>query len=165
MAYPHLGKLPLMLHPLLGILRKWCFPVKKKGTGKMRKLSLCGYVWLLITFLAAGCSREDTDRLAKIGQISKERTQAALANMEKDHIATKSGGLTLFPSDVAHRVQQRLKSDKKLAELNIEISAEGGEVELQGIVHNDTQRKRAVELASETVGVAKVKDNLKVQPD
>jgi hypothetical protein len=65
------------------------------------------------------------------------------------------------------RVSSRLRSDKKLTDVSIQVRASGGIVELRGTVADLSQRRRAVELAETTVGVENVLDALvvpEVQP-
>jgi osmotically-inducible protein OsmY len=54
----------------------------------------------------------------------------------------------------------RLSTDKLLAKQPIQVQVHGGEVLLMGTVENVDQRRRAVQLAEGTLGVAKVVDRL-----
>jgi osmotically-inducible protein OsmY len=59
-------------------------------------------------------------------------------------------------------VAARLRWDKSLEGSDIQIQVNEKTVELQGTVENLLQRRRAVDLAESTVGVAKVDDRLEV---
>lgn len=66
--------------------------------------------------------------------------------------------------ELVHRVEGRLRYDKALegAEIRVEPGNDG--LVLSGRVRSETQRRRALELAETTAGVAKVIDNLSVVP-
>jgi osmotically-inducible protein OsmY len=62
-------------------------------------------------------------------------------------------------------VLTRLRWDKGLAGTAVQVDTPGtGVVRLQGIVADDQQRRRAVDLAESTQGVEKVVDELTVGP-
>ncbi len=58
------------------------------------------------------------------------------------------------------RVSIRLRWDKNLADMPIQVSSKGAVVELKGAVRDLDQRRRAVEIAESTAGVEKVVDAL-----
>ncbi|HWL74549.1 MAG TPA: BON domain-containing protein, partial [Burkholderiaceae bacterium] len=66
---------------------------------------------------------------------------------------------------VQGRVYGRLRWDKATAGAPIEIQVEGEDVVvLSGSVPKESARKKAVELANDTVGVREVVDKLRVEP-
>lgn len=66
---------------------------------------------------------------------------------------------------VRGRVYSRLRWDKNLADSALDIDAEeGGLVTLRGRVPTNTAKQKAVELATDTVGVNRVVDELTVEP-
>ncbi len=67
--------------------------------------------------------------------------------------------------DVLSKVQMRLKWDQTLAEVDIQASQHEETITLTGTVKNDQQKQYALTLAEQTVGVKKVKDEVKVQKD
>lgn len=110
---------------------------------------------LCILFLLAGCARQDADSLARIGR--------KLAERAGDWIGDVREQLDLGGGDsVQARVTQRLRWEKKLADVAIEVKAQGAEVELCGIVPDHALKLRALELAEATTGVQKVIDNIQV---
>lgn len=66
---------------------------------------------------------------------------------------------------VQGRVYGRLRWDKAIAGSAIDVQVEGEDVVvLSGSVAKDSARKKAVELANDTVGVREVVDKLRVEP-
>jgi hypothetical protein len=119
-------------------------------------------VWLLLGLaaLTAGCSRQDTERLARIGKHLGARAEALTADCRASLGSNWNG----VGEDVGlgARVWARLRWDKALAELPIQVQAAGATIDLKGTVRDLTQRRRAVELAESTTGVEKVNDQLQV---
>jgi osmotically-inducible protein OsmY len=122
----------------------------------MRWLVLCSGL-----AIAAGCKQEDADRLARVSQTVTARVQQAAADADsplfKEWHAVRQGWDEVT---LAGRVVARLRWDKQLADVSIQVSVKGGEVELKGTIQNAGQRQRAVELAGSTTGVEKVHDSL-----
>jgi hypothetical protein len=122
-------------------------------------------LWLLAALLAVGgCSRQDADRLARVGRKSMCKAQAVLGhatcNLTNGWQGLPDG---LEGAGVDQRVLGRLRWDRSLAETTIEVQAKGKQVELKGKVRDLAQRRRAVELAETTVGVEKVTDLLQIE--
>ena len=118
--------------------------------------------WLLAAGLAlglAGCNRQDTDTLARLGRKLLDRTHGATQEMrDKLDLPGPARELTL-----ADRVQARLRWDRALADTAIEVTGHDQEVALTGSVRTPDQRARAVELAETTAGVEKLTDTLTVR--
>ena len=114
----------------------------------------------LIFLLGAGCNRQDVDGLGRIGRKVLDRTQGAVSPLREkfDHTLKGIGAVGL-----KDRVVQRLHWDKELAEINFEVVATNGEIELKGTLKRTEQRRRAVELAESTVGVERVTDHLQME--
>ena len=127
----------------------------------MRTWGLCGIVAVCCLSIL-GCKKSDTDRLEKIGKISKKRALRTLSDLERDHLSGLPKGLCYFRNDTAYKVQQRLKGDRELHKYDIEVTGEGNTVMLKGRVQTDTQRLRAKTIALETVDVKEVKNGLKL---
>jgi hypothetical protein len=107
--------------------------------------------------LAAGCSRDDADGLARVGRKLQDRAEA-LASELQSIINLDLGGHTALETRVLHR----LRWDRTLADQAITVKAQGSEVELHGTVADAAQKRRAVEIAESTVGVEKVIDQLRL---
>jgi osmotically-inducible protein OsmY len=116
------------------------------------------YRWLFLALaLTAGCNRQDTEALTRIGKKIVARTDAVTCDL-KASAATSwqvgpDGGIT-------GRVAARLRWDKQLADTPIDVQATENTIELRGTVRDLEQHRRAVMLAETTVGVEGVRDSL-----
>ncbi len=116
-------------------------------------------VWLLgLAVLVTGCSRQDTERLARIGKHIAARAEAVTVDCHAQLGSSWNG----VGESVGARVWARLRWDSALADLPIHVYVAGGTVELKGTVRNIDQRRRALELAETTTGVEKVNDQLQI---
>jgi hypothetical protein len=129
----------------------------------MGKLRSGGWVLLGLAALAAGCNRQDTERLARVGRRVVAKAEALTSDLRENLgdgwkgfcASTELAGLEA-------RVAARLRWDKGLTDAAVTVHATGGDVELKGTVHDPTQRRRAVELAESTAGVEKVTDSMQL---
>lgn len=118
--------------------------------------------WLLaLAMLLSGCSRQDTDRLGKIGKIVGQRVEAVVGDMTEDlskrlHQARENRQ----QNQLSWQITKRLEGDQGLADCKIEVFVQGGQVELKGHVKDLQQRRRIVEVVESTAGVTRVKDSL-----
>ena len=123
--------------------------------------------WVLAGVVAAGwgCSREDTDRLSRVGRKAAARAEAVTGGAG-GKLALGWQALNADVDGLAPdaRISARLRWDRSLADNPIRVYAREGEVELTGTVRDLKQRRRAVELAETTVGVERVKDSLELAP-
>ena len=118
-----------------------------------------GVFWSVILVLVAGCNRQDTDSLARIGRKIVDRSEETTRGLrEKIH-----QGLPEMNASLQDRVQRRLRWDRALEGTAMEVKASGEEVEIKGTVKTPEQRRRAVDLVENTVGVERVLDSLKVE--
>jgi hypothetical protein len=116
------------------------------------------YHWLLLTLaLAAGCNRQDTEALTRIGKKIVARTDAVTCDLKASAVTSWQVGPDGGPDG---RVAARLRWDKQLADSPVEVQAFGNTVALRGTVRDLEQHRRAVMLAETTVGVEGVKDSL-----
>jgi osmotically-inducible protein OsmY len=111
----------------------------------------------------AGCSKTDKERLERVARKVTEKA-ALLSAATNDRLQT---GFQGFPAnlDLANlgmRVSDRIHWDKELADLTLQVEANGGVVTLRGVVANLAQRQRAVGLADSTIGVVRVVDELQI---
>jgi osmotically-inducible protein OsmY len=114
--------------------------------------------WLfLMLVLAAGCNRQDTEALARIG-----KKIAARAEIVTGEVRTRAANSWLGDTDLSleSRVAARLRWDKQLLDAPVEVHASGTVVELRGKVHDLQQHRRVVMLVESTTGVEEVKDDL-----
>lgn len=120
-----------------------------------------GWLILALAIGACGCGEQDADHLARIGQLVAGKSEAltADANMKlADGWQAMRGDAAQIGLDA--RVAARLRWDKSLQKVPIDIHCEAGVVTLKGTVTELAQRRRAVDLAESTAGVQKVVDNL-----
>jgi osmotically-inducible protein OsmY len=105
----------------------------------------------------AGCNRQDTEALTRIGQKVQSRTEAVTGDLKNTAAASWH---IIGDSGVESRVAARLRWDKELAGAAIDVLSSGSGVELRGRVATFEQRRRAVMLAESTTGVEGVQDSL-----
>jgi osmotically-inducible protein OsmY len=124
-----------------------------------------GWPWFLAGLVAlGGCSRQDADRLARVGRKGMGKAEAAVGSLNNNLAHGWPGGVDAFgDAGLDQRVAARLRWDRTLAALTIDVQAHGKEIELKGKVQDLTQRRRAVELAETTAGVEKVTDLLQTE--
>ena len=119
--------------------------------------------WLLpVTVWITGCNGEETERLAHVGHKVMEKIESATGNADGKLFGGLQAMRGAAEPDLAGRVSARLRWDRSLADLKIEVRANGAMVELKGSVRDPAQKKRALELAESTDGVEKVMDALEV---
>ncbi len=76
------------------------------------------------------------------------------------------GQISAQERDVLHRVVRRIEWDKQLVGSVLQIESQpGGVVYLRGSVLNDVAKKRAMDLAENTLGVSKVVSELALVKD
>jgi len=126
--------------------------------GSIRRRCLVG---LLLAASAAltGCKGEDADRLAKVGRTLRAKMQGAGG---ANGNITRSLRADLDALTLDARIGARLRWDKSLQDVHLEVRGTGGEVELHGAVADDAQRQRALEVARSTIGVDKVTDAMEL---
>jgi osmotically-inducible protein OsmY len=124
--------------------------------------------WLLAGALVAlqgGCQKQDTEKLAKLGRNLHERAEALAADVRQGLPGDwKNMPAALDTAGIEARVAARLRWDQGLSEVPIRVEASGSTVTLHGAVRDLTQRRRALELAASTAGVARVEDKLEMPP-
>jgi osmotically-inducible protein OsmY len=117
-----------------------------------------GHFSVLVLTLAAGCNRQDTEALTRIGKKLVSRADSITGDLQsRANTSWHTSGLDL---DLEGRVAARLRWDKQLADTPLEVEASGGVVELRGQVRDLDQHRRAIMLAESTAGVEGVKDSL-----
>jgi hypothetical protein len=120
----------------------------------------CRWVlWMLA--LLAGCNRQDTEALTRLGKKLANRTEVVGSDLK---ILAVSSWQAEHEPGLASRVAARLRWDKLLADTPIEVQTTDTIVELRGRVRDLEQRRRAVMLAESTAGVEGVRDALQGDP-
>jgi hypothetical protein len=118
----------------------------------------------LVLLAVAGCNRQDTECLSRIG-----RKVAAHTKRNAGDVGAKIDvcwpGPKKEPS-LQEKIQDRLRWENTLTDVKFEVTVKDKQVELKGTVKNAQQRQRAIELAETMVGVDKVTDVITVpEPD
>ena len=101
----------------------------------------------------AGCSREDGERLARVGRLAGEKVRDAAPER------TPLGDLHPEATP-AGRVRVRFRTDAALSDQPIQVVDGADGVHLRGRVAAPEQAEWAVKLAQETTGVAAVVSEL-----
>jgi hypothetical protein len=115
-----------------------------------------------VALVAAGCNREDSRRLARVGKKIVEKAEQMAGGTQERLVSSLPN--VQETTSLAARVASRLRWDVAVADAEITVNVEGNVVELRGNAENLQQRRRAIELAETTVGVARVVD-LIVDPE
>lgn len=103
----------------------------------------------------------DGEKLSVVSRLAYAKIRSSLPPAEK--IAGPVQALRReLPERVEDRVKARLETDRRLEGVAFTVTADGASVKLQGIVPDETARKRAVALAENTTGVEAVVDELAV---
>lgn len=139
-----------------------------------RRNTIAGALALAIVpaaLLGLGASAQEPKKDGPGEQIGKALDKAGKAVREglketretiRERLAAAREGIDNL--NVESRVYARLHWDKDLASGTFEVSVEDGTATLKGQVPDAPARAKAVKLAGETVGVAKVLDELVVEP-
>lgn len=114
-----------------------------------------GLVFAIVVL--AGCSREDGERLARVGRLAGEKVRDAAP------ARTPLGDLNPEATP-AGRVRLRFRTDATLANQPIQAIDGTDGVHLRGRVANQDLADWAVKLAEETTGVSGVVNELGVGP-
>jgi osmotically-inducible protein OsmY len=116
----------------------------------LASLLLCG----------VGCGNQDTERLSRIARAAATKLESLGASNEQ--VNNVIGGLRGQAGDAAldARVSARIRWDRAMEGAHVQVHASGGQVELKGDVRDLVQKRRAVELANDTVGAETVVDQL-----
>jgi osmotically-inducible protein OsmY len=100
-----------------------------------------------------GTTGIDADRAREVGAQIGERTAEVASTASQ---AFSDANLTA-------KIKAKMALDDSIKALDIDVDTAGSTVTLSGAVDSNGQRERALRLARETVGVAKVVDNLRVK--
>jgi len=117
----------------------------------------------VLLFATIGCNAEDAARLGQIGRMIAARAEA-LSGGPNGKLSTGWPVAKRAPDEPStiERVKARLRWDKALANVAIEVSGDGSTVQLNGKIGDQKLKSLAVELAQSTAGVDKVVDSLEV---
>jgi osmotically-inducible protein OsmY len=121
------------------------------------------FLLALVPLAVSGCKARDGDILRRIVRKTGEKLQGTSGPIGQlgEGISASAGS-----SGAAGRVEARLRWDRYLADVRIEVSGEeDGVVVLSGKVKDAQIKQRALDLANSTVGVVRVKDEVTVSAE
>jgi len=122
----------------------------------------------LVLILATGCAMlggkesKPEDRLENaaddLDKATQEREEA------RRQVAAAQDRLSRETTDTAitRSIQQKLLADSDLAEQALQAQVSQGNVRLSGTVKNEQQRRKALQIAAGTPGVAGVTDEIRI---
>jgi hypothetical protein len=113
---------------------------------------------LLLVTVGSGCDPSDADRLARVGRKAADKVAALVP--DRTPFGTPLSLSTA--GELENRVKERFRSDVFLAPIQFELSVEGVNVRIKGMVDDEILKRRAMEIAQTTVGVEKVVDEIVV---
>lgn len=102
---------------------------------------------------APEASEVNRERAREVGAEVGERTAEAADQARR---ALTDGSLTA-------KIKAKMALDDSVKALNIDVDTSGGTVTLNGVVENEAQHQRALQLARETTGVTQVVDHLRIR--
>lgn len=129
------------------------------GRGKWR-------LTLILSLALCGCS-EDADRLGRVCQKVAARFEGVTESL-RGKLQSSAGAVrgSVIETSLDSRVALRLRWDRDMEGAEVQVNPVGpGVIELHGSVADLRQRRRAIELASTTVGVENVIDRLTTEAD
>lgn len=108
--------------------------------------------------LFVGCSQNDSDHINNISRKAIGYLEARAGGPQGQVITGYQAVLgSMGESLLDNRVATRLNWDKLMAETRVEVKlVSSGVVKLTGLVKEETQKQRAMEIAQSTTGVNKV---------
>jgi hypothetical protein len=116
---------------------------------------------IALSFSIAGCNRQDTECLSRIGRKISAHAKTSSGEMGAK-IDLGWAGMKREPG-LQEKVQDRLRFENTLNDVTLEVLVKDKQVELKGTVKTASQRQRAIELADTVAGVEKVVDTIVVR--
>ena len=112
------------------------------------------FVPIAFSLMLAGCNKQDTDSLARIGRKVAAHAKSSTGEMGAK-VDLSWAGVRKEPS-LQDKIQDRLRYENTLTEATFEVHVKDKQVELKGVVKTPLQRQRAIELAETVAGVDNV---------
>ena len=116
---------------------------------------------LAFVMMSAGCNRQDTECLSRIGRKVAVHTKRNTGDIGSK-LDVSWAGAKREPT-LQEKVQDRLRWENTLTDVTFDVSVKDKQVELKGTVKTAQQRQRALELAETLAGVDKVTDAITVK--
>ena len=100
----------------------------------------------------------------KAPEVSTERAREVGAEVgERTAVVADQARRALTDGSLTAKIKAKMALDDSVKALDIDVDTTGSTVTLSGVVANESQRQRALQLARETTGVAQVVDRLRVR--
>jgi osmotically-inducible protein OsmY len=100
----------------------------------------------------------------QVPEVSKEKAREVGAEVgERTAVAAEQARRALSDGGFTAKIKAKMALDDSVKALNIDVDTNGTIVTLSGVVENDAQRQRALQLARETAGITQVVDHLRVR--
>jgi hyperosmotically inducible protein len=116
---------------------------------------------LFVLLVGTRFKPSDGNKLASVSRIAVGKVRDSLppaARMAAPLQLLRRG----IPERIEDKVKARLEADDRLAGVNFDVSANGNEVTLRGVLPSLKSRRTAVSIAEHTSGVEKLIDELAV---
>jgi hypothetical protein len=112
-----------------------------------------------ILLLLGGCKARDGDILVRVCQKTTQKAQVLVGNVPVKLVNQLPA--TVSEASMATRVQNRIRWDRYLSRLDIDVqTTDAGTVTLRGNVPDLAIRQRILDLAKSTTGVQNVEDRM-----
>ena len=97
-------------------------------------------------------------------EVNKERAREVGAEVgERTAEAASQARRALTDGSLTAKIKAKMALDDSIKALDIDVDTSGSRVTLSGVVDNEPQRLRALQLARETAGVTHVEDRLRLR--
>lgn len=104
------------------------------------------------------------DPAPRAPEVNRERAREVGAEVgERTAEAADQARRALTDGSLTAKIKAKMALDDSVKALNIDVDTSGGTVTLNGVVENEAQRQRALQLARETAGVKQVVDHLRIR--
>ena len=116
---------------------------------------------LFVLLVGTRFKPSDGDKLASVSRVAVDKVRDALPPA-----ARMAGPLQFLrrgiPERIEDKVKARLEADDRLDGVKFDVTANGNEVTLRGVMPSAKSRRTAMSIAEHTTGVEKVVDELAV---
>ena len=120
-------------------------------------------IWLLLALLATGCGK-DAERLGRMCRLAGAKIENATGGTRTK--LTNGFQAAMGETGMGRRVATRLRWDNAMIGADVRVLLpEPGTIQLEGTVISEEQRQRAADLATTTIGVEKVENELAVRQE
>jgi osmotically-inducible protein OsmY len=138
--------------------------------------SLLRAVLLIVVLVAAGAfllgwwgsgrltGGEVRDTVGTTGAAAEQKAREVGARVgETAAVAAEQGRRAVQYGTITAKIKAKMALDDTVKALDIDVDTNGTTVTVSGVVANDAQRQRALQLARETEGVREVIDHLRIR--